>query len=88
MKKKFIKNVTIFLSALFITQTILSGCSMNSSKVSSVDKKVLKNDSVKNSPQMNKEGLPIVDKDSYQFSLFVDNRTPLDNQFVWPMLEE
>lgn len=37
---------------------------------------------------MSKEGLPIVDKDAYQFSLFVDNRTPLDNQFVWPMLEE
>lgn len=38
---------------------------------------------------MNPTGLPIVDeKGSYSFSLFVDNSTPLEGQFVWSMLEE
>ncbi len=93
MKKKLIKKTSMFLSVLLMTQALLTGCGSNNSSGTNVDengKAVLEVDeNGKVNGIMNAEGLPIVDnKGDYTFSIFVDNSTPLEGQFVWSMLEE
>ena len=92
MKRKFIKKISFFLSTLLITQGLLTGCSSgrNTAQFDENGKPILEVDeNGKVNGLMNPTGLPIVDeKGSYSFSLFVDNSTPLEGQFVWSMLEE
>ena len=93
MKRKFIKKISFFLSTLLITQGLLTGCSSGGGSTAQFDengKPVLEVDeNGKVNGLMNPTGLPIVDNlGDYSFSLFVDNSTPLEGQFVWPMLEE
>lgn len=91
MKNKLIRNVSLFLSTLLITQTLLTGCGNNNSSVKETinieeDLKVDENGKVNG--LMYEKGLPLVDKGEYEFSLFVDNSTPLEGQFMWKMLED
>ncbi len=93
MKRKFIKKISIFLSTLIMTQALLTGCSSGKGSSAQFDengKPILEVDkNGKVNGLMNAEGLPLVDeKDTYSFSLFVDNSTPLEGQFVWQMLED
>ena len=94
MKRNFVKKTSIFLSTLLMTQALLTGCgSGGSGSTAQFDengKPILEVDeNGKVNGLMNPEGLPIVDnKGDYSFSLFVDNSTPLEGQYVWPMLEE
>ncbi len=95
MKRKLIKRTSMFLSVLLMTQALLTGCggkgnSGNTAQFDENGKPILEVDeNGKVNGIMNAEGLPIVDnKGDYTFSLFVDNSTPLEGQFVWPMLEE
>ncbi len=95
MKRKFIKRISVFLSTLLMTQALLTGCGNSGGGGGQANfdengKPILEVDeNGKVNGIMNPEGLPIVDnKGDYSFSLFVDNSTPLEGQYVWPMLEE
>ena len=92
MKRKVIKKVSILLSALLLTQAFLTGCSSkgSSAKVDESGNPVIEIDeNGKVNGLMNATGLPIVDNNGdYTFSIFVDNSTPVENQFIWPVIEE
>ena len=94
MKRNFVKRTSLFLSTLLMTQALLTGCggggSGSTAQFDENGKPILEVDeNGKVNGLMNPEGLPIVDnKGDYSFSLFVDNSTPLEGQYVWPMLEE
>ena len=92
MKRNLIKKMSIFISTLLITQILLTSCNSNNKTTTNINKnentKLEVDKDGKVNGLMYNEGLPIVDKDTYTFSLFVDNWTPMDNQFVWNMLEE
>lgn len=91
MKRNFIKKISIFLSTILVTQALLTGCGSNKTNTATDadGKPTLEvGEDGKVNGLMYAEGLPIVDEGAYTFSLFVDNSTPLENQFVWEMLEE
>ncbi len=89
MKNKLIRNISILLSTLLITQTLLTGCGNknNSAKVSSNIEDLKVDENGKINGLMYEKGLPLVDKGDYEFSIFVDNSTPLEGQFMWQLLE-
>lgn len=91
MKKKFIKKMSILLSTVLMAQALLTGCGgkeANSNVDENGDIILEKGEDGKINGVLNAEGLPLVDEGAYSFSLFVDNASPLEDQFAWQMLED
>lgn len=92
MKKKFIKKISILLSTVLMAQVLLTGCGGGKETSSNVNANgdiiLEKSEDGKINGVLNAEGLPLVDEGAYSFSLFVDNSSPLENQFAWQMLED